>query len=120
MEKEKCKGCEIKRNPEQFIYNGKINTTCIICCEKRKKRYNKSKEPPTEPPKEPPKEPPESKDKLIERKLCLNHEFIYRSFFPVHKYYSQELFVDIRDLFSPSRDKEISYRNCEYFHSSVY
>jgi len=41
MEKQKCSGCEIKREPIQFIYNSKVNKTCIICCEKRKKRYTK-------------------------------------------------------------------------------
>jgi hypothetical protein len=62
----------------------------------------------------------ESKDRLIERKLCLNQEFIYRAFFPVHKHNTRELFVDIHDLFSPSRDRAISYLNCDYFHSSAY
>jgi hypothetical protein len=36
------------------------------------------------------------KDRLIERKLCLNYEFINRTFFPVHKYNTRELFEDIR------------------------
>ena len=53
-------------------------------------------------------------------KLCLNHEFLHRAFFPIHIYNTRELFVDIRDLFSPSRDKSISFLNCDYFHSSAY
>jgi hypothetical protein len=62
----------------------------------------------------------ESKDRLIERKLCLNHEFIYRAFFPVHKFHTRELFVDIRDRFSPSRDKSTCNCNTDYFHTSKY
>ena len=62
----------------------------------------------------------ESKDRLIERKLCLNREFIHRAFFPMHVYNTKELFVDIRDRFSSSRDKEFSYLNCDFFHTSVY
>ena len=65
-------------------------------------------------------DPAESKDRLIERKLCLNREFLHRAFFPVHVYRTRELFVDIRDRYSPSRDKEISYLNCDFFHTSVY
>ena len=50
-------------------------------------------------------------DRLIEKKLCLNYEFINRTFKPIHIYNTKELFVDIRDRFSPSRDKEISWLN---------
>ena len=62
----------------------------------------------------------ESKDKLIERKLCLNREFLHRAFFPTHKYNFHDALVDIRDRFSPSLDKSISHCNTDYFHSSFY
>ena len=62
----------------------------------------------------------ESKDMLIEKKICLNHEFIHRAFKPTHVYNTRELFVDIRDRFSPSLDKSISHCNTDYFHSSFY
>ena len=128
MEKQKCTGCEIRREPVQFIYNSKTNKTCIICCEKRKKRYKKESAEPAEPPAEPPAKPPaelteppaESKDKVIERKLCLTREFLHRAFFPVHKYNFHNALVDIRDRFSPSIDKDFSYLNCDYFHTSKY
>ena len=55
-----------------------------------------------------------------ERKLCLNREFLHRAFFPVHKYNFHNALVDIRDRFSPSIDKDFSYLNCDYFHTSKY
>ena len=66
------------------------------------------------------KQQAETKDKLIERKLCLNREFLHRAFFPVHKYNFHNALVDIRDRFSPSIDKDFSYLNCDYFHTSKY
>jgi hypothetical protein len=51
-------------------------------------------------------EPPtESKDRFIESKLCLNREFLYRSFFPIHKYNFHNALVDIRDRSVPSIHK---------------
>ena len=47
-------------------------------------------------------------------------EFISRTSFPTHVYNTRKLFVDIRDRFSPSLDRTISFLNCKYFHSSVY
>ena len=55
-----------------------------------------------------------------ESKLCLNGEFLHRAFFPVHKYNFHNALVDIRDRFSPSIDKDFSYLNCDYFHTSIY
>ena len=37
-----------------------------------------------------------------------------------HVYKTRELFVDIRDWFSPSADREHSHLNCSYFHDSKY
>lgn len=48
-------------------------------------------------------------DRLVERKLCLHQEFLNRTFFPIHKYNSRHLMVDIRDHYSPSLDKACSY-----------
>ena len=38
----------------------------------------------------------------------------------VHVSKTRELFVDIRDWFSPSADREHSHLNCSYFHDSKY
>jgi len=93
-----CKFCPLFSCKLKTDYNRHISTVSHLSNEKLIKQYETTKQ-------------GESKDRLIERKLCLNHEFIHRSFFPVHKYYTRELFVDVRDRFSPSRDKEISYSN---------
>ena len=38
-------------------------------------------------------------------------EFKDKSAYPVHIYNSKFIFLDIRDIYSPSNDKEISYVN---------
>ena len=47
-------------------------------------------------------------------------EYISRTALPTHVYNTRELFVDIRDRFSMSRDKSMSHCNDEYFHNSFY
>ena len=48
--------------------------------------------------------------------LTLNKEETWHD----HVSKTRELFVDIRDWFSPSADREHSHLNCSYFHDSKY
>ena len=50
----------------------------------------------------------------------ITREYTSRTAFPIHVYNTRELFVDIRDRFSPTRDKSISHCSAEYFHNSLY
>ena len=50
----------------------------------------------------------------------VTREYISRTALPTHVYNTRELFVDIRDRYSPSRDKSMSHCNDEYFHNSFY
>lgn len=65
--------------------------------------------PPVTLPVTPPVTPSVTLIRTFERKRCLNCEFLDRSAFPVHKYTSRHVMVDIRDHYSPSLDKACSY-----------
>jgi len=47
------------------------------------------------------------------------NQFLKKVSFPIHNYNIRNVLVDIRDIFSPSNDREISFCN-EYFHNSKY
>jgi hypothetical protein len=68
--------------------------------------------PPVTPHVTPPVTPPVTPDLFLKHRIKfkhLNREFLDRSAFPVHKYNSRHLMVDIRDHYSPSLDKECCY-----------
>ena len=61
-----------------------------------------------------------SEDYKVQRLVRVHEEYSQRSVPSIHKYNFHNALVDINDLFSPSRDRAISYSNCDYFHSSAY
>ena len=76
------------------------------------REYRKRNVTPVTPPVTTPVTPPVTPDRFLEHHYKfkrLNQEFLNRSFFPVHKYNSRHVMVDIRDHYSPSLDKECCY-----------
>jgi hypothetical protein len=145
----KCAACHVKKPIGDYAFkNGRQLTSCNKCRDKAKfQRQSKNTEAPAENTEAPVKntepsakntevpakntEPPSatsqpkfkwvwSKDYKVQRMVRVHEEYAYRCVPSIHIYNTKELFVDIRDRFSPSRDKEFSWLNCDYFHSSVY
>ena len=97
----RCSNCKSLQKIDDFVLlkNGKTKKTCLRCSMKKRICYDNHTDFLTQ--------------YIRHQKLYRNllNEFKEKSAYPVHIYNSKFIFLDIRDIYSPSNDKEISYVN---------
>ena len=93
----RCSNCKSLQKIEDFVLlkNGKTKKTCLRCSTKKKEVCNHTEQ--------------YIRHQKMYKKIL--NEFKDKSAYPVHIYKSKSIFIDIRDIYSPSNDKEISFVN---------
>ena len=128
-EKQKYKSCKCFRNVSSFkkLDDDTMHKTCVTCCQRQKtrkecKNMDKKKDKNTD------KDKNTSTDKNTDIMTFIRHQKTYRKLLNefkervsqgVHLYNTKNLFVDIRDRWNPSDDRDNSICNGQWFSTFV-